>query len=129
MDDDEILMYDDELDAAKAAVRRLGGAKKVGEMLYPEKTPEAAARYLLDALNPSRSERLNPGQVLLLMRKAREIGFHGLTAYFMREAGYAPPVPLDPVTETARLAHTLERVMGTALQVAAQLERLKGSKA
>ena len=63
------------------------------------------------------------------MRKAREIGFHGLTAYFMREAGYAPPVPLDPVTETARLAHTLERVMGTALQVAAQLERLKGGKA
>ena len=49
MDDDEILMYDDELDAAKAAVQRLGGAKKVGEMLYPEKTPEAAARYLLDA--------------------------------------------------------------------------------
>lgn len=126
MDDDEILMYDDELDAAKAAVQRLGGAKKVGEMLYPEKTPEAAARYLLDALNPSRSERLNPGQVLLLMRKAREIGFHGLAAFYMRGAGYAPPVPLDPVTETARMAHALERVMGTALQIAAQLRQMNG---
>lgn len=129
MGDDDILMYEDELDAARAAVQRLGGAKKVGEMLYPEKTPEAAARYLLDALNPSRSERLNPGQVLLLMRRAREIGFHGLAGYFMREAGYSPPVPLDPETETARLAHTLERVMGVADQVAARLERLKGGKA
>lgn len=128
MDDDEILMYEDELDAAKAAVQRLGGAKKVGEMLYPEKTPEAAARYLLDALNPSRSERLNPGQVLLLMRKAREIGFHGLAGYFMREAGYAQPVPVDPESEAARLAHTLERVIGVAEQVASRLERLRGQR-
>lgn len=123
---DEILMYDDELDAAKAAVQRLGGAKKVGEMLYPDKQPEAAARYLLDALNPSRAERLSPSQLLLLMRKAREIGFHGLAAYFMREAGYTPPMPLDPVTEVTRITQTLERVMGVAQQLVAQLERTKG---
>lgn len=55
---DPALNYDDELEAAKDAVKYLGGPKKVGELLFPEKQPDAAARYLLDALNPARAERL-----------------------------------------------------------------------
>lgn len=122
---DPALKYDDELEAAKDAVKYLGGPKKVGELLFPEKQPEAAARYLLDALNPARAERLSPGQMLLLMRKCCEIGFHGLTAYLLNEAGYAPPVPLDPVTEASKLTRELERTVGHASLLVARLERLK----
>lgn len=45
------LLYEDELDAAKDAVKALGGAKKVGPLIWPDKAPETAARHLLDCLN------------------------------------------------------------------------------
>lgn len=118
-------MYDDELEALKDAVNRLGGSKTVGAVLWPEKTPDAASRYLLDALNPARSERLNPGQVLLIMRMAREIGFHELAAYYMREAGYAPPVPVNPATEAEVLIKGMGDLMDTFQQMAGRLERIQ----
>lgn len=52
------LDYEDELDAAREAVRHAGGAKKVGPQMFPDKSVESAARYLMDALNPARAERL-----------------------------------------------------------------------
>lgn len=125
----DALMFEDELDAAREAVRYLGGAKRVGELLYPEKQPEAAARYLLDALNPARSERLSPGQLVLLMRKSREAGFDGLTAYMLNAAGYAPPVPLDPTTEATKVARELDRTMDRAEALVSQLQRLKAAGA
>lgn len=123
------LMYEDELDAAKAAVLQLGGAKLVGSVMWPEKSPEAAARYLLDALNPMRPERLNPAQVLLLMRLAREANFHGLAAYYMREAGYAPPVPLNPLTEAEVLTQRMGSMMSEMKMMADRLERMQASMA
>jgi hypothetical protein len=119
------LTYDDELEALKDAVNRLGGSKSVGAVLWPEKTPDSASRYLLDALNPTRSERLNPGQVLLIMRMAREAGFHNLAAFFMREAGYAPPVPLSPATEAEKLIQGMEQLMSSVQKMAGRLEHIR----
>ncbi|CAN7168227.1 hypothetical protein LJR118_000277 [Acidovorax sp. LjRoot118] len=120
------LLYEDELDAARDAVKHLGGAKKVGPMVWPDKTPEAASRYLLDCLNVSRAERLSPSQLLLLMRLAREVGFHGLAAYIMREAGYAPPIPVEPQTEAEVLSRRLESMLGEFANITGRLERLQG---
>lgn len=120
------LMYEDELDAARDAIKHLGGAKKVGPMVWPDKTPEAASRYLLDCLNPSRAERLSPSQLLMLMRLAREVGFHGLTAYLLREAGYSPPVPVEPQSEAYLLSRELESMLDKASALAGRLERIKG---
>ena len=97
------LDYEDELDAAREAVRHAGGAKKVGPQMFPDKSVESAARYLMDALNPARAERLTPSQVLMLMRLAREAGFHGFATWWMRQAGYQAPVPIAPVSEAAVL--------------------------
>ncbi len=119
-------LYEDELDAARDAVKHLGGAKKVGAILWPDKPPEAAARHLHDCLNPARPERLSPSQLLLLMRLARQAGFHGLTAYLLREAGYAPPVPVHPQSEADLLASRIETILGEASALASRLERIKG---
>lgn len=119
------LLYDDELDAARDAVKRLGGSKKVGPMIWPDKQPEAASRHLNDCLNPVRPERLSPSQLLLLMRLARQVGFHGLATYLLREAGYAPPVPLHPQSEADLLASRLESILGEASTLASRLERIK----
>lgn len=120
------LMYEDELDAARDAIKHLGGAKKVGPMVWPDKTPEAASRYLLDCLNPSRAERLSPSQLLMLMRLAREVNFHGLTAYLLREAGYAPPIPVEPQSEAEVLSRRLESMLGEFANITGRLERLQG---
>nr|WP_296021303.1 hypothetical protein [uncultured Acidovorax sp.] len=121
------LLYEDELDAARDAVKHLGGAKKVGPLIWPDKAPETAARYLLDCLNGSRAERLSPSQLLLLMRKAREVGFHGLAGYLLREAGYAPPVPVEPQTEAEVLTRRMAGMVGEFSAMVSRLERLKGT--
>lgn len=119
------LLYEDELDAARDAVKHLGGAKKVGPLIWPDKAPETAARYLHDCLNPSRAERLSPSQLLLLMRMAREVGFHALTAYLLREAGYAPPVPVQPQTEAELLTRRMESMVGEFAALTERLERIQ----
>lgn len=120
------LLYEDELDAARDAVKALGGAKKVGQQFWPDKSPEAAHRTLLDCLNATRAERLTPSQLLLLMKWARGIGFHGLAGYYMQEAGYRQPVAIDPETEAAVLVRQVESTMDRAMSLVERLERIKG---
>jgi hypothetical protein len=120
------LLYEDELDAARDAVKHLGGAKKVGPQIWPDKTPETAARYLHDCLNPSRAERLAPSQLLLLMRMACDVGFHGLAGYMLREAGYAPPIPAQPQTEAELLTRRMESMVGEFARLTERLERVRG---
>lgn len=122
----DVLVYEDELDAARDVVKHLGGAKKVGPLIWPDKTVDGAARYLSDCLNSGRSERLTPSQLLLLMRLGCEGGHHGLAGYFMNEAGYAAPVPVDPRSEAAVLTGRLENLMGEFTTLTRRLERLKG---
>lgn len=118
-------LYEDELDAARAAVRALGGAKKAGPMFWPDKSIENAARYLTDCLSPNRAERLSPSQFLLLLRRAREVGFHGLAEYLMAEAGYCRPVPVNPQTEAAVLAGQLDAVLDRAERLTAKLTDMR----
>lgn len=122
------LFYDDDLDALKAQVQALGGNKKVGAILWPDKTPEAAGRSMADCCNSSRSERLSPSQLLLVMRLGREAGCHILAEHFMAEAGYSTPTPIDPQDEAAVLMQRMEDVMGIASSLADRLERIRGFK-
>lgn len=119
------LLYEDELDAARDAVKHLGGAKKVGPMIWPDKTPDGAARYLLDCLNGQRAERLAPSQLIMLMRLSREVGFHGLTAFIMRETGYAPPVPVEPTSEAELLTRRMQSMVGEFAALTQRLERIQ----
>ena len=122
------LDYEDELDAAREAVRHAGGAKKVGPQMFPDKSVESAARYLMDALNPARAERLTPSQVLMLMRLAREAGFHGFAAWWMRQAGYQAPVPMAPSSEAAVVAAQMGVLMSKMQEVMQQAERFQRSQ-
>jgi len=81
----------------------LGGYKQVAQKIRPEKSVDEAGRWLADCVNPDRPTRLDPDQLLLLARLGREKGCHILTAYFVREAGYADPVPVEPEDERAAL--------------------------
>ena len=94
--------------------------------MFPDKSVDAAARYLMDALSPARAERLMPSQVLMLMRMSREAGFHGFATWWMRQAGYQAPVPIAPVSEAAMLTAKLSILVPQLQGLMEQAQRLQG---
>jgi len=103
-------------------VKVCGGSKQVGPMLWPEKTPEAAQRLLLDCLNDDRPANLTPDAVLLIMRMAQQRGFHDAMAYVCGRLGYAPPVPVTAVDEVADLQRKFIVAQQDMARVAAQMQ-------
>lgn len=120
MTDQSRLFYDDTSDALRTVVQALGGSKTVGCKLWPDKTPDAAARYLSDCLNHAKAEKLSPDQMLLLLRWGHDTGCHAAMQYIAQEAGYEIR-PITPEAERDRLAdailegaRTLERAVRAA---------------
>src|SRR5690606_8915263 len=105
------------------SVKAAGGSKQVGPLLWPEKTPDAAQRLLLDCLNDDRPAKLSPEQVLLVLRLARAKGHHEGIAFMLGDLGYAPPVPIDPRDEAAELQRQFVGVMGKAEELVSRMER------
>lgn len=106
------------IDCIKAA----GGSALVGAKLWPEKTPAAAQRTLLDCLNEERAAKLDPEQFLFVMRLARERGCHAGMSYLARALSYSEPIPVEPRDERDELRRQVLE-MGRALQAA--LERIE----
>ena len=113
-------------DALVECVKALGGSKQVGPWLWPEKTPDAAQRSLLDSLNEDRPAKLSPDQVMLILRKAREIGCHAGITYILRDLGYADPVPIDPRDEVVELQRQLMETLKAQERMTERLERAIG---
>lgn len=84
-------------DAIGTAVLALGGFKKVAAMLWPAleaSNPDTAYTRLKHCLDPERKDKLSLSELLLIARKAREIGEHSIARYFGRDVGYQF-APLD----------------------------------
>lgn len=122
--DQEALFYETSNDALDACVKACGGAKVVACRLWPDKTPDAAHRLLLACLNESRAEKLNPDQVIFVLKIARERGFHGGMNYFTREAGYEDPKPMEPEDERARLQREFIEAQKSMQRLADRMERV-----
>ena len=97
------LVHEGVIDVARSLVSALGGPKIVGPRLFPQKAPEAAARYLLDCLNPDRAHDLGLEGFVTLMRWARDQGVHLGLYWLCDELGYARPAPVDPEDARAEL--------------------------
>lgn len=98
------LFFEDIFDALKHVVQASGGAKVVGHRVFPHKEqPDAAARLLMDCLNPGRSEKLDPEQLLVMLRIGHEAGCHQAIHYICNHAGYSAPEPIEPEDERAAL--------------------------
>lgn len=111
-------------DALIECVKACGGSKAVGVALWPAKGVEAAQRHLLACLNPERHERLNPDEVLHVMRMARERGCHAGMAYLCHTLSYSEPAPLEPRDEADELRRQV-LTMGKQLQATlARIEQL-----
>ena len=102
-------------------VKAAGGSASVGPKLWPEKTREAAQRLLLDCLNEDRPSKLSPEQVMLILKLARDRGFHGGIAYVLECLHYAPTTPIEPRDESADL---MRQVLESQRLLAMQMDRL-----
>jgi hypothetical protein len=112
-------------EALRAVVQHLGGAKAIGIILWPHKSVDDARTLLLNCLNADRPEKLDPEQVVMLLRMAREADFHLAKHFIDSETGYLPSTPADPTEEQARLVAVIETA-GAQLQRALEtLDRMR----
>lgn len=120
----ELPFYECPEDALRAAVQALGGSKKVGSMLWPDKGVDAASRLLLDCINPSRAEKLEITQIMRVFALAKEAGCHGPFAWFAGEIGYDVK-PITKAEEVDRLTTVVEQSTKTLSAALTALERLR----
>lgn len=97
------LFEENESEAIRHAVAALGGPQVVGHMLWPTVDPIDAGIKLANCLNRHRKEKLSLAEFFLIMREARKIGCHVIAAFVNKNAGYAPPMPIEPKDEIAEL--------------------------
>lgn len=117
--------FEDINDALRQAVKALGGNKAVGVKLWPEKTATAAAQSMSDCLNPERREKLSPEQVVLILRMAREKGYHAAMQFIAFDTGYKA-TPVDPQTQKEQLQERFIAAVEDLHDIKAQILRLQG---
>ena len=127
MDRHPAMFHESLNDALREVIDAMGGPKRVGAQMRPEKTPDAAGRWVLDCLNLDRDARFDPDQVLWVIREGRRVGCHAGARFLMREAGYAEPVPVDAADQVQKLVETIEGASDTLNNALAALERLRAS--
>lgn len=123
----DLPFYEGPEDALRAAMQALGGAKVVGPMIWPDKTVIVAAQRLLDCTNAARNEKLEISQIMLILRKARDAGFHAPFYWFCGELGYDAK-PITKADEVDRLAVVVEQSSKTLSAAVAALERIQRGK-
>lgn len=120
--------FDGVNDALQAAVTALGGYKKVGPMLRPELPIDQAAGWLRDCLNPARREKLAPEQVMLILRRAREAGYHAAMHFVAFDTGYKA-TPVDPQTQEAELQERFIAAVEHLQGIQSQMQRINRVRA
>lgn len=104
-------------------IRACGGSKQVAAVLWPEKAPDTAQRLLLACMNEDRAEKLSPDQVLLILRMARDKGYHGGMEFIAESLGYSKPVLVEPRDEMADLMRSFNQGLAGMAELTARMER------
>lgn len=120
----DLPFYEGPEDALLAAVEALGGAKQVGALLWPDKSPDGARTRLLDCLNPNRPERLDLSESMFILKRAKDGGHHSPFSWIAGEIGYDAK-PIARAEEVDRLTSVVEQSSKTLAAALATLERLQ----
>lgn len=123
----ELPFFDCAEDALRSCVQALGGAKQVGAALWPDKSPDQAARLLLDCLNASRPEKLELTQIMRVLRLARDAGHHQGMQWLAEQVGYDAR-PITRAEEVDRLTTVVEQSSRTLASALATLERMQRAR-
>lgn len=120
----EPLFHEDIYEAIRTACMALGGMKRVGVMLKPDHSADKAGEWLNNCLNQTRPEKLDPEQIQFISREARKANCHAIATFQNSDAGYAPPIPIEPEDEKARLQREYIASVKAQQRITEKLERL-----
>lgn len=123
----ELEFFESINDALRAAVMALGGYKKVGALLRVDLPLAQAEAWVRHCLGEGRREKLDPGQVMVLLREARKVGFDAAMDFVCADAGYEKAKPADLQKQVAtieqQLADSLEKINAQVATLAKLRER------
>jgi hypothetical protein len=114
--------HEESLTAVLQSVFGRGWRKKAAAGLWPAECPVAKGKYLENALNPERAEKLAISEIAWILRLGRDHGAHAAMHYFNESAGYGPPQPVEPVDEIAELQR---QYISAAKSITAMAERIQ----
>jgi hypothetical protein len=119
-------------EALSDAVRALKGPKAVGQMLWPEKPMDIAAKQLNACLDPDRDEKLSLSQILLIAKRARAVGCDTVMAFLGKELAYdCKPISKETLidrlnAETAAITEKLSAQLRSLQEQTARIAELSG---
>ncbi|MGH8258107.1 MAG: hypothetical protein ACREUG_00280 [Steroidobacteraceae bacterium] len=117
-------MHEDVGELVRSLVAALGGAKVVGPRLFPQKSAGAAARYLLDCLNPNRDHDIGVEGFITLLKWGREAAIHFAMHWIADELHYSRPQTIEPEDQAAEILRRVDQARGELTTLLKQLERL-----
>lgn len=118
------LWIDDIYEALRTDIMACGGYKVVGAMLWPEKDPHKAGDYLSTCINRTRNEKLDPEQVLFIIREARKHASRATISYSCDSTGYTQPAPIEPEDQATALQREFIEAKNSMEQLVKRMERL-----
>ncbi len=118
------LIHEDIFEAIKTTVQAMGGSKKVGHALWPEKSPAVAGELLNNCLNCTRPEKLGIDQLLFIAREGRKLGCHAVMDYIAGDGGYQY-TPIEPKDEVAELQRRYIDAAKSIQAISARIERIQ----
>lgn len=112
-------------DAISDAINQLGGAKRVGTMLWPEKSAREAGNQLLNCLNPDHAQKLSLEQIDFIVGEARKKDVHSVAVYIADKYCYEPPKPITKESLKADIDRQLGNKLSEIEDLVRQLKKLK----
>ena len=112
-------------DALHDLINQLGGAKKVGAELWPEKLIRDAGNQLLNCLNSEHAQKLSLDQIDLILTMAKQKNCHTIAKYIGDTYGYKF-MPIEPEDEKAELQHAFIKTGEQMTNIIARMEKLNG---
>lgn len=114
------LFYEDWRDSFRHLVRALGGPKKVGAMLRPAMSQEAAVNWINDCLNPKRDSNFDFEEIAKILRAGREAGIHCAMYQLCDDILYARPAIVSPKTPLEEKAERMQRIASEFARLASE---------
>lgn len=119
------LFHESIRDALRSGVAFLGGVKVVACQLRPQMEPDRAARWLANALDDSRPEKLEVEDIFWILRECRKKGYHAPAEYIGSDIGYQV-TPVEPEDEYAALQRQFIESTNAQRTILERMERLAG---
>ncbi len=117
------LFHEDIYEALRTDVMASGGFKKVGSLLFPEKSADKAGELLSTCLNTTRPEKLDPQQVVMIKKLAKAQGSFAAVFYECDDIGLSHPTTIEPEDEKARLQREYIESVKALSALASKLEK------